>query len=172
MKWYFGVLASFMLFFTCAVKAGSYVCPKGETLSWDNRRCSGGGIPLYIAKQIVPSTSSHQSLVNSGSVQYFFRGWALFVPGVAYTVPSHLDNYENIIISADTGILHRLQINQDGTFKWDGWKGRWIFTGEGMDGYPILLVNAYEGRSWRVGVNVQGGGIYLRDGYTWFQAKE
>lgn len=167
------LMVIFLLAFVSNVAgAGNLTCPKGESLSSDSRRCSGGGLPMFEANSPVPNKPKRQDLVDKGDIRYFFRGWALFVPGTAYVVPNGLMNYDSIIVSAGTGVLHRLQINSNHTFKWDGQIGHWSLTNEGMSGYPIKLSNAYEGRDWRVGVNPKDGGIYVVDGYTWFQAKE
>lgn len=176
-----------LLLISGAACAGSYTCLGGATLSADQRNCSDGSIPVFSASEIQPakpgnhgrravqepgqrddSVSSHRAAPTAGNLDYFFRGWALFVPGAAYQVPIGLTDYNRIVVSPGTGIAHKLEIRPNGSFLWDGKPGRWKLNAEG----DIVLINAYEGKDWSVAANRDDGGIYVMDGSTWFQAKE
>lgn len=175
-----------LLLISGAACAGSYSCLGGATLSADQRNCSDGSIPVFSASEIQPwkpsnhagravqerrqrdESASHNRALPAGNLDYFFRGWALFVPGTAYQVPIGLTDYNRIVVSPGTGIAHKLEIGPNGSFLWDGKPGRWKRNEEG----DIVLINAYEGKDWRVAANRDDGGIYVMDGSTWFQAKE
>lgn len=172
------LITGVLLPLSVAVQAGSYHCAGGAKLSADQRRCSDGSIPMYEADVIQPDPpaaaarpthrEASKSRAHSGNPRYFVRGWALYVPGSAYQVPSGLTDYNRIVVSPGTGIVHRLDIRADRTFRWDQARGRWH---PGRDG-NVVLEKAYEGKDWTVTRNDRDGGIYVMDGFTWFQARE
>lgn len=97
-----------------------------------------------------------------------FGTWGLGVDGVAYDMD--LGNVTIRTLSSGVSGLHRLTINPDGTYLWDKTRGKWRSTGDA--GYPIELIQPYEGKDWRVGrdtrTTAKPGGIIVWDGSTWF----
>lgn len=95
------------------------------------------------------------------------------MPGAVYQVPSSTPGYDKLIVSAGTGVKHRLNIYRNGSYQWAAYgkiaHGRWTPTGD--SGYPIALRNAYEGKNWRIGYDPRTGLVHVWDGSTWFDAK-
>lgn len=175
-----------LLALSLGAEAGSYRCAGGAKLSADQRRCSDGSIPMYEADLIQPVAPAstvreergganaqngrheQRQLQKSADPTFFFRGWALYVPGGAYQVPIGLTDYNRIVVAPGTGIVHKLDIRPNRTFRWDQARGRWHPDQNGN----VVLEKAYEGKDWTVTRNDRDGGIYVMDGFTWFQAKE
>ena len=109
-----------------------------------------------------------------GAAQRFVGGWNLYVQGVHYSHDDVVSNTRTSVTSTGTRYLHRVNINPDGTFTWGRTRGRWRATGEGLDGWPVVLVGAYEGKDWKVGLDTRRGArpgsILVWDGSTWFNA--
>jgi hypothetical protein len=109
----------------------------------------------------------------SGSYFGLYQYW---VPGASYTTPDYTNNQLVIHNSSGTGVLPGgIRINGDGTFiwnsSWDGKviRGKWRKTGDG--GYPIEMINAQEGKNWKVGKG-DDGNIIIWDGFTWYNGKK
>lgn len=97
----------------------------------------------------------------------FMGVWQTAIPGAVWQTPSDVSGY-NVLHMGVGASGGRLQINKDGTYTWasyGGKKGRWVLTGEGLDGYPLALVDTVEKKRWKVGVdNREAGKIWLWDG--------
>lgn len=150
-------------------------------------------IAVYKAEEVTPASSqktqpgtSHPPKSNEsklpeqqrGSLGYFFGLYQYWVPGTAYTVLDYTNNQRVTKISSGTGVLPgSIKINSDGTYiwnsSWDGKiiKGSWRTTND--SGYPIELIKAQEGKSWRIGKSDQKDvSIIIWDGSTWYNGKK
>lgn len=135
------------------------------------------GIEPFQAQTIEPDQSRAPSrqAVDRGRATvdgaFFFRTWNLYVPGTAYVVSQPAQTYDKLVVSSGTGILHRLNIYDNGSYAWATpggvIKGRW----RKGDGYPIVLTRAYEGKDWQVGFDERKGTLLVWDGSTWFEAR-
>lgn len=108
----------------------------------------------------------------------FFGLYQYWVPGASYTTPDYTNNQLVIHNSAGTGVLPGgIKINIDGTYVWNSsWddkviKGNWRATGDA--GYPIELLNAQEGKNWKIGKTTgDPSTITIWDGSTWYNGKK
>jgi hypothetical protein len=107
-----------------------------------------------------------------------FGLYQYWVPGASYTTPDYTNNQLVIHTSAGTGVLPGgIKINIDGTYVWNSsWdgkiiKGNWRATGDG--GYPIELLNAQEGKNWKIGKTTgDPSTITIWDGSTWYNGEK
>ena len=121
--------------------------------------------------------SNRKSSTNS-DLSSFFGLYQYWVPGTAYTVADYSTNTIVMHNSAGTGVLPGgIRINPDGTYIWNSsWdekviKGKWSTSGK--SDYPIVLLNAQEGRSWSVGKSSdKNADITVWDGNTWYNGKK
>lgn len=165
-----------------AAQAGHYECSAGETLSADQRRCSGGGIPMYKADEIRVESATPRSderapppasAAAGGDLSPYFGVWRTSVPGAAWTSPSGYQGYDWLHVSAGVS-AGDLIIRPDGTYLWasyGGKSGRWV---RGDADYPIVLIDTVEKRRWKVGLDpkrtggreliVWDGDVYHYDG--------
>lgn len=111
------------------------------------------------------------------NLQSYFGLYQYWVPGTAYTVPDYSNHQLVLHNSTGTGVLPGgIRINSNGTYiwnsSWDGKviKGNWRKTGD--KDYPIELLKAQEGKTWKVGKSKdKGADIYVWNGSTWYDAK-
>ena len=107
-----------------------------------------------------------------------FGLYQYWVPGTSYTTPDYANNQLVIHNSAGTGVLPGgIKINIDGTYVWNSsWDGKiiqgnWRTTGDG--GYPVELLNAQEGKNWRIGKTTgDPSTITIWDGSTWYHGEK
>lgn len=124
----------------------------------------------------VKESGSSASTVSEQVSPGYFGLYQYWVPGTSYTTADYTNNQLVIHNSAGTGVLPGgIKINSDGTYiwnsSWDGKviKGKWRKTGDA--GYPIEMLNAQEGKNWRVGKG-DNGTIIIWDGSTWYNGSK
>lgn len=130
-------------------------------------------------------SSKSDEAQNNGNVNttenlngIYFGIYQIWVPGAAYTIPDYSNQQLILVTSAGTGVLPGgIQINSDKTYVWNSsWdekviKGTWIETGD--QGYPIELIKAQEGKSWKIGKSTDtNADITIWDGYIWYDGKK
>lgn len=124
------------------------------------------------------TTHTVQLSEANSSLAGFISTYHLWVPGTSYTIPDYSNQELILKTSSGTGILPGgVSINADETYiwnsNWDGKtiKGKWKNTGD--KDYPILLLQAQEGKDWKVGkAPGKGVDIILWDGSTWYNGKK
>ena len=122
--------------------------------------------------------SGNNRASTNSDLSSFFGLYQYWVPGAAYTVADYSTNTIVMHNSAGTGVLPGgIRINLDGTYIWNSsWdekviKGKW--NASGKSDYPIVLLNAQEGRSWSVGKSSdKNADITVWDGNTWYNGKK
>jgi hypothetical protein len=110
--------------------------------------------------------------IDFGTYQYW-------VPGVSYVTHDYSNSQTVLVTSSGSGVLPGgIRIKADKTYIWNSsWDGK-VITGSwkesGDSGYPILLIDAQEGKSWYVGnFSDQGSDIIVYDGNSiWYYGKK
>lgn len=131
-------------------------------------------------KEVIPVSEKikeNRPSVNNDML-YFFGLFEYWVPGVSYTTHDYTNQQIVIHNSAGTGVLPGgILINKDNTYIWNSsWdekiiKGIWRATGD--QEYPIELLQAQEGKNWKVGKsNDIGTEIFIWNGSTWYNGKK
>lgn len=101
----------------------------------------------------------------------FFRAWRVGVSGAVVTREDVVTQTRTTTVSAGA-LAGRLVIRANGTYEWDGRKGRWRRTGNAD--YPLELIAADLGKDWGIGWDTRkhgtAGNILLVDGVEWLYA--
>lgn len=101
----------------------------------------------------------------------FFRTWRLAVSGAVVTTENEATQTRTTTVSSGA-LAGRLVIRADGTYDWEGKRGRWRRTGNAD--YPLELVAADLGKDWGIGWDTRKhgtrGNILLVDGVEWLYA--
>ncbi|HEU5054722.1 MAG TPA: hypothetical protein VFT78_16520 [Hanamia sp.] len=129
-------------------------------------------------KPVNDDERQQKSPLIESNLQTYFGLYQYWIPGTSYTVPDYSNHQLVLHNSTGTGVLPGgIKINSNGSYiwnsSWDGKiiKGNWRKTGD--KDYPIELVNAQEGKTWKVGKSKdKGADIYVWDGSTWYDAKK
>jgi hypothetical protein len=111
-------------------------------------------------------------------LQSYYGLYQYWVPGTSYTVPDYTNQQLVIYNSSGTGVLPGgISISGDNKYVWNSsWdgkviKGTWRITND--TGYPIELLSAQEGKSWRIGrAPDKSADIIIWDGSTWYYGKK
>ncbi|MFA5972372.1 MAG: hypothetical protein WC780_08475 [Lentimicrobiaceae bacterium] len=121
------------------------------------------------------TNTTHQKIFD---ISEFTGQYELWVPGTSYVTTDYSNQQRVLHNSAGTGVLPGgIKINNDQTYIWNSsWdnkiiKGHWKATDD--SNYPIELLNAQEGKNWKVGKsNDKGVSIIIWDGYTWYNGRK
>ncbi|HEX2976638.1 MAG TPA: hypothetical protein VHO68_11945 [Bacteroidales bacterium] len=152
----------------------------GTSVSRQSNASGSTGINMATVKSsasnVVKTSGSSANAASEQVSSGYFGLYQYWVPGTSYTTADY-SNYQLVIHnSSGTGVLPGgIKINSDGTYVWNSsWdgkviKGKWRKTGD--TGYPIELVNAQEGKNWRVGKG-DNGTIIIWDGSTWYNGSK
>jgi hypothetical protein len=132
---------------------------------------SGNREVKAIAERQTAPAAKREAVNLVGLYQYW-------VPGTSYTVSDYTNDKQVIRTSAGSGVLPgNLKINPNGTYiwnsSWDGKiiKGNWKLIRD--PDYQLELINAQEGKNWKVGKsNDQGIAILIWNGSTWYNGKK
>lgn len=135
---------------------GRYVC-YGAT--YENGRCSDGGIPVFIAESVQPTPTPRpdpeqqtQPPTAARDIAALLGVWDTNVPSSVITRYSRALDRE--FVSVAPGARGRLlKIKPDGTWVWQsygGKRGTWRRNPD-PKGYPILLDDPSENATWGVG---------------------
>lgn len=146
----------------------------------DSKPSQAQEVKLTQVKETTSTTlqkTDHKSQPHS-DLSFYFGLYQYWVPGTSYTTANYANQQLVLHNSAGTGVLPGgIRINKDGTYVWNSsWdgkviKGSWRLTGD--SGYPIELMHAQEGKSWRVGrSDDKGVDILVWDGSTWYNGKK
>lgn len=109
--------------------------------------------------------------IHFGTYQYW-------VPGVAYVTHDYSNSQTVLVTSSGSGVLPGgIRIKADKTYIWNSsWDGK-VITGNWSEStdpdYPMVLLNAQEGKNWMVGKSTDSGSdIILWDGSIWYNGKK
>jgi hypothetical protein len=117
------------------------------------------------------SDTGSYSGIDFGTYQYW-------VPGVSYITHDYSNSQTVLVNSSGSGVLPGgIRIKADKTYIWNSSWDEKVITGTwketGNTEYPILLLNAQEGKSWQVGkASTAGADIIVWDGYIWYNGKK
>ena len=107
---------------------------------------------------------------SSAKLKAFVGTWQLNVEGTSYTTDDYATNTRTVTTSVGAR-GRRLVIRPNGTYDWGGRRGRWKRTGEGDEGYPLVLLHADRGEDWKIGWDTRKGApagrILVWDGSVW-----
>lgn len=122
-------------------------------------------------KQAEQVDTGNYAGIEFGTYQYW-------VPGVSYVTHDYSNSQTVLVTSSGSGVLPGgIRIKADKTYIWNSsWDGK-VITGSWSEstvsGYPIVLLNAQEGKNWLVGPsNDSGSDIIVWDGSIWYNGKK